>query len=117
MCEVTAEEAVCICNYIRWCTQLLIVYQQPLYHRLKLHNILSEVIQQRREEDYDLETITRNDALQGISQRSDQWELYVFRYFIENLMELQKQLDMPYHTYRFLRDHLLTAAYLPEIYE
>lgn len=39
----------------------------------------------------------------------------VFMDFTATMMQLQKQLDTPYHEDMFLRDHLLTAVDVPGI--
>lgn len=45
----------------------------------------------------------------------DQSQMEVFQSFTSRLMQLQKQLDLPYHGDRYLRDQILTAVDIPSI--
>lgn len=53
--------------------------------------------------------------IKAMSQSSNEFEIFVFRSFVEKPIALYKQLDTSYRTNGFLSDHLLTSVDLPSI--
>lgn len=52
---------------------------------------------------------------ESFAKRPDESQAKVFLDFVATLYQLQKQLDIPYHAGRYLRDRLLTADEIPYV--